>query len=85
MLSLWQMGLSASAVILLAALLRRLTGSRLPRRMYVALWDVALLSGLIPFRLTIPMPRVTGSIGEALSGAVRTASRTVSAVWIRPA
>ena len=52
MLSLWQMGLSASAVILLAALLRRLTGSRLPRRMYVALWDVAMLSSLIPFRVT---------------------------------
>ena len=51
MLSLWQMSLSASAVILLTALLRRLAGPRLPRRMYVALWDVALLASLLPFRV----------------------------------
>ena len=51
MLSLWQMSLSASAVILLTALLRRVAGSRLPRRMYVAMWDVAALASLIPFRV----------------------------------
>lgn len=52
MLSLWQMSLSAGAVILVTALLRRMAGARLPRRMYIALWDVALLCGLIPFRVT---------------------------------
>ena len=51
MLSLWQMSLSVGAVILLTALLRRWAADRLPRRMYVALWDIALLAGLIPFRV----------------------------------
>ena len=50
-LSLWQMSLSVSALILLTALLRLAAGTRLPRRMYVALWDVALLCGLLPFRV----------------------------------
>lgn len=74
MLSLWQMGVSTSAVILLAALLRRLAGTRLPRRMYVALWDIAMLSGLIPFRVTWDtlIGRIIGSaqsIRETVSGA----------------
>ena len=38
-------------MILLTALLRHLAANRLPRRMYIALWDVALLASLIPFRV----------------------------------
>ena len=51
--SLIQMGLSASALILLTALLRLLFGGRLPRRAFVALWDVAALRMLLPFSLSL--------------------------------
>ena len=51
MLSLWQMSLSASLIILLTALLRHAAANRLPRRMYIALWDVALLASLVPYRV----------------------------------
>ena len=47
--TLTRMGLSASALIALAALLRLLAGNRLPRRMFVALWDIACLRLLVPF------------------------------------
>ena len=70
MLSLWQMTLSASAVILLTALLRRAAADRLPRRLYVALWDIALLAGLIPFR--VPW--------EPLSRLIPQAKNTIAAV-----
>ncbi|MFR6378166.1 MAG: hypothetical protein ACLUN5_17655 [Oscillospiraceae bacterium] len=40
--------LAAGALILLTALVRRFAGSRLPRRMYIALWDIAVLRLLIP-------------------------------------
>lgn len=50
MLTIWQMGLSAVALIILTALLRRFASDRLPRRMYIALWDLAVLSMLIPYR-----------------------------------
>ena len=71
MLSLWQMSLGASAVILLTALLRYLAGPRLPRRMYVALWDVALLSSLIPFR--VPW--------EALARRIPDRAATIAGAW----
>ena len=46
------MSLSAGVLILLTALLRRFAGNRLPRRMYIALWDIAALRLLVP--LTLP-------------------------------
>lgn len=43
--------LAASALILLMALVRHFAGNRLPRRMYIALWDIAVLRLLIPVGL----------------------------------
>lgn len=53
-MSLMQMSLSAGAVIALTALLRLACKGRLPRRMYVALWDLATLRMLVPFALPWP-------------------------------
>ena len=50
-MSLGEMSLYGGAMILVAALLRLLLRDRLPRRMYVALWDLAMLRLLLPFRL----------------------------------
>lgn len=50
-MTLLQRSMSAGALILLTALLRRFAGNRLPRRMYVALWDLATLRLLVPFAL----------------------------------
>lgn len=50
--------LAAGALILLTALLRRFAGSRLPRRTYIALWDIAALRLLIP----VGLPRSGGTI-----------------------
>ena len=46
-----EMSLSAGTLILLTALLRRVAGARLPRRTYVALWDIALARLLVPWSL----------------------------------
>lgn len=43
--------LAAGALILLTALVRHFAGNRLPRRMYIALWDIAVLRLLIPVGL----------------------------------
>ena len=51
-MSLIQMGLTAGAFIALTAMLRAAAGSRLPRRAYVALWDLAVLRLLTP--LSVP-------------------------------
>lgn len=50
-MSLLQRSLSAGAVIALTALLRAACRGRLPRRMYIALWDLAALRLLVPFSL----------------------------------
>lgn len=50
-MSLQEMSLYGGAIILAAALLRLLLRDCLPRRMYVALWDLAMLRLLVPFRL----------------------------------
>ena len=50
-MSLGEMSLYGGAMILVAALMRLLLRDRLPRRMYVALWDLAMLRLLVPFRL----------------------------------
>ena len=50
-MSLGEMSLYGGAMILVAALLRLLLRDRLPRRMYVALWDLAMLRLLVSFRL----------------------------------
>ena len=64
-----RMSLSAAALIALTALLRALLGKRLPRRMFVALWDVAMLRLLVP--LSIPWrfaPRaLLGRAGSAVA------------------
>lgn len=49
--------LAVGALILLTALVRRFAGSRLPRRMYIALWDIAVLRLLIP----VGLPRTDGA------------------------
>ena len=51
--SLLEMGLSASVLIALTALVRLIAGKRLPRRMFVALWDIAALRLLLPFSLPV--------------------------------
>lgn len=51
-MSLVQRSLSAGAVIALTALLRAACRGRLPRRMFVALWDLAVLRLLLP--LSVP-------------------------------
>ena len=43
--------LAAGVLILLTALVRHFAGNRLPRRMYIALWDIAVLRLLIPVGL----------------------------------
>ena len=64
------MSLSASAVILLTALLRRLAANRLPRRMYIALWDIALLANMVPFRVPWEaLSRLTRQVKETFSQA----------------
>ena len=65
--SLVSMGLSASALIALTALLRLAAGKRLPRRMFVALWDIAALRMLLPFSFPVPtfaraLPQVAAQI-----------------------
>lgn len=47
-MSLIQMGLTAGVLIGLTALLRVAVGSRMPRRAYVALWDLSVLRLLTP-------------------------------------
>ena len=67
------MSLSAGVLILLTALLRRFAGNRLPRRMYVALWDIAVLRLLVPLALPkrfsisalFPSPSVTETVTES--------------------
>lgn len=51
-MTLLEMSLSAGAIILLTAVLRLLAGGRLPRRMYIALWDIATLRLLVPVRIS---------------------------------
>lgn len=48
---LWERSLVAGAAIALTALLRAVCGNRLPRRTYVALWDLAIARLLLPFAL----------------------------------
>ena len=50
-MSLLQRSLSAGAAIALTALLRAACRGRLPRRMFVALWDLAALRLLVPLSL----------------------------------
>ena len=76
-ISLLQMGLSASALILLTALLRLCAGRRLPRRMFVALWDVATLRLLLPF--AFPVRLFAKAAKQApLSDAVRLLPRQIA-------
>ena len=42
---------AAGALILLTAMVRHFAGHRLPRRMYIALWDITVLRLLIPVGL----------------------------------
>lgn len=50
-MTLGEMSLYGGAIILVTALVRLLVRDRAPRRMYVALWDLAMLRLLVPFRL----------------------------------
>lgn len=58
--------LAAGALILLTALVRRFAGSRLPRRMYIALWDIAVLRLLIP----VGLPRTDGAFAAYVQTSV---------------
>lgn len=50
-MTLLEMSLSAGAIILLTVVLRLFAGGRLPRRMYIAMWDIATLRLLVPVRI----------------------------------
>ena len=50
-MSILQMGLSASAIILFAAILRKFALNRLPKRAFVALWLLAAARMLLPWKL----------------------------------
>ena len=50
-MTLGEMSLYGGAIILVTALVRLIVRDRAPRRMYVALWDLAMLRLLVPFRL----------------------------------
>lgn len=65
------MSLTAGALIALTALLRVTARDRLPRRMYMALWDIALLRLLVPFSLPWRFsPQALFSRAMALGGGV---------------
>lgn len=70
-MSLLSMSLTAGMLIALTALLRLTAGDRLPRRMYMALWDIALLRLLVPFSLRWRFSP------QALIGRVMTRGRVV--------
>lgn len=72
------MSLYAGMVIALCALLRRFAGSRLPRRMYIMLWDAAVLRLLIPFAL--PWRFSPQVLARELAGAVKQAVSAAPAV-----
>ena len=63
--SLLLMGLSASALIALTALVRLIAGKRLPRRAFVALWDVAALRMLLPLSFPVRVFARTAPINSA--------------------
>lgn len=74
--------LAAGALILLTALLRRFVGSRLPRRMYIALWDLAAIRLLIPGGL----PRSGGTVAAytlqtASESSLQTETMTADTVY----
>ena len=54
--------LAAGVLILMTALVRRFAGSRFPRRMYIALWDLAVLRLLIPIGLPHTSETVTADV-----------------------
>lgn len=80
-MSLIQMGLSAGALIALTAALRLAAAGRLPRRAYVALWDLAALRLLIP--LSVPWrfsPRALLRAGPPALAAQATAVQAARAL-----
>lgn len=73
-MSLLQRSLWAGAVIALTALLRAACRNRLPRRMYIALWDLAALRLLLP--LSLPWAYAPRALLAArLSGGPRQTAR----------
>ena len=80
-MSLIQMGLSAGALVALTAALRLAAAGRLPRRAYVALWDLAALRLLIP--LSVPWrfsPRALLRAGPPALAAQATAVQAARAL-----
>lgn len=67
-MTLFDRSLAASALIVLTALLRVLAGKRLPRRAFVALWDIAALRLLLPFSIPV---RISQKMPFAASTAFR--------------
>ncbi len=55
-MTIWEMSLLGSAVILAAVILRALALRRLPGGVFLALWALALVRLLVPLRFFIPMP-----------------------------
>lgn len=71
-MSLAAMSLSGAAFILVVAILRAIVRGRLPRKIYLILWGIALARLLVPFSLALPfsspMPlTATPSLSAALS------------------
>ena len=85
--SFMEMGLTASALILLTALLRLAFGRRLPRRAFIALWDIAALRMLLPFSLSLrvfPRTAPRALLGKTAQGAVFTQTLQLPAGGANP-
>jgi beta-lactamase regulating signal transducer with metallopeptidase domain len=79
-MSVWQMSLSASALIAIAVIVRALAMDRLPKKTFLALWGLALCRLLVPY--TLPSRFSAYSLLERV-GAVFPVNPTpgISAVW----
>lgn len=72
-----EMSLYGGAIILVTALVRLIVRDRAPRRMYVALWDLAMLRLLVPFRLPA-LTSVQRVVQTAVPAGVQTIQQTLA-------
>lgn len=69
-MSLLQMSLTGSAVILFIVVIRALAIHRLPKAMFPALWVIAALRLLLPFSIPLPFITHTPYVADAIKNAV---------------
>ena len=83
-MSLVQMSVSASVLILAIAIIRPLLIGKLPKRIFVVLWGVVLLRLLIPFAIPVDsfaeMPLPVIAVNESVQGAAQ--FPVLAVVWI---